>query len=143
VRPLKLIVRRQQAVPSQSPIEPEAPSASFWRLGNRAKFAAILCACAASLYLVVNYEPQSPPVCDYVQILGTVRCGRAWHPCFMVRYIDTGTRRTVGSFAAKPFEVSYIGPAAMITRRGNWTGAYHFEFRYNCPLPSNQRLERP
>ena len=130
-------------MPQQSPIEPEAPSASFWRLGNRAKFVAVLGTCVASYLLVVNCEPQSPPVCDYVQILGTVKCGRAWRPCFVVRYTGTGTERKVGSFAAKPFEVNYVGPAAMITRRGNWTGAYHFEFRYSCPLPSNNRSRGP
>jgi hypothetical protein len=55
----------------------------------------------------------------------------------VVRYLGTGKQRNVGTFADKPFAADYIGPAALLTRIGEWTGSYHFEFRDNCGVPSN------
>ena len=101
------------------------------RIPGRAKFVALIGMLAGGFGLVVHTEPRGPQICENVQVLGTVKCGRGGQ-CFLVRYLTTGKQRTVGTFADKPFAVDYTGPAALLTRRGEWTGAYHFEFKDRC-----------
>jgi hypothetical protein len=101
---------------------------------------AVICVLAGSYSLVIELEPQGPQVCENVGVLGTVRCGRGGQ-CFVVRYLETGKQRTVGTSANKPFGVDYIGPAALLTRRGEWTGAYPFEFRDSCAGPPNKSTQ--
>jgi hypothetical protein len=101
-----------------------------------ARFVAIvfILVCAVGYQLVIHYEPQGPQSCDYVQVIGVSRCGRGGQ-CFVVRYVGTSSQRLVGTFAPRPFSVNYIGPAALFTRRGEWTGAYHFEMKESCSSP--------
>jgi hypothetical protein len=112
----------------------------FARLSWDKKAVAAICVLAVSYALVIHLEPQGPQVCENVGVLGTVRCGRGGQ-CFVVRYFETGIQRRVGTFASKPFGVDYIGPAALLTRRGEWTGAYHFEFRDSCASPPNKSTQ--
>jgi hypothetical protein len=110
----------------------------FARIPGRLKAVAIIVALASSYVLVLNTEPRGPQLCENVRVLGTVKCGRGGQ-CFMVRYLQTGQQRTVGTFVDKPFAVDYVGPASLLTRRGEWTGAYHFEFADSCASLSNLR----
>jgi hypothetical protein len=119
-----------------SPIPPETLS-WFSRLSIRHKFLVIFCAIVGGYLLIVQVEPQCPLTCAYVNVLGTVSCGRS--QCFLVRYIATGDKRKVGTSVDKPFGVDYTGGAALFARQGKWTGAYHFEFGDRCPSPSNNR----
>jgi len=123
-----------------SPIQPETPS-WFSRLSNRHKFLVIFGVIVGGFVLILQVEPQSPLTCDYVNVLGTVRCGRS--QCFLVRYMATGDKRQVGTSVDKPFDVDYTGGAALFMHRGKWTGAYHFEFRDSCQPPSNNRSRGP
>jgi len=123
-----------------SSIEP-AQKSWFARLSWDKKAVAVICVLAGSYALVIKLEPQGLQVCENVGVLGTVRCGRRGGQCFVVRYLVTGKQRTVGTFANKPFGVDYIGPAALLTRRGEWTGEYHFEFRESCALPRNKSMQ--
>jgi hypothetical protein len=120
-------------------IEP-AQKSWFSRLSWDKKAAAVIGVLAGSYALVNELEPQGTQVCENVSVLGTVRCGRGGQ-CFVVRYLDTGIQRTVGTFANKPFGIDYIGPAALFTRRGEWTGAYHFEFRDSCAAPPSKSMQ--
>jgi hypothetical protein len=126
-----------------SSIEP-AQKSWFARLRWDKTAVAVIGMLAGCYLLVIEWEPQGPQMCENVRVLGTTRCGRGGQ-CFVVRYLDTGVQRTVGTFANKPFGVDYIGPAALLTRRGEWTGAYHFDFRDSCALPSptNQMPQPP
>jgi hypothetical protein len=84
--------------------------------------------------LLVEYEPRGPQSCDNVQILGVTSCGRGGQ-CFAVRYLNTAERRLVGTFAKKPFDVDYRGPAALLMTKGKWIDSLHFEFRVSCNSP--------
>jgi hypothetical protein len=117
-----------------SPIPPETLS-WFSRLSNRHKFLVISCAIVGGYLLIIQVESQDSLTCDYVDVLGTVSCGRS--QCFLVRYMATGDKRKVGTFVDKPFGVAYTGGAALFAHQGKWTRAYHFEFGDNCPSPSN------
>jgi len=123
-----------------SPIQPETPS-WFSRLSYRQKFGVIFSVIFGGFLLIVWQEPQSPTTCDYVNVLGTVRCGR--DECFLVRYMATGNTWKVGTGVDKPFGVNYTGAAALFAHRGKWTGAHHFEFRDSCEAPSNNRWRGP
>jgi hypothetical protein len=118
------------------------PAQKSWlsRLSWDKKAVAVIGVLAGSYALVIELEPQGPQVCENVGVLGTVSCGRGGQ-CFVVRYLETGIQRTVGTFADKPFGVDYIGPAALFTRRGEWTGAYHFEFRDSCASPPSKSMQ--
>lgn len=122
-----------------SSIEP-AKKSWFARLSWDKKALAVICVLAVSYSQVIEWEPREPQVCENVGVLGTVRCGRGGQ-CFVVRSFETGIQRRVGTFANKPFGVDYIGPAALFTRRGAWTGAYHFEFRDSCAMPPNKSMQ--
>ena len=120
-------------------IEP-AQKSWFSRLSWDKKAVAVIGVLAGSYAVVIELEPLGPQVCENVGVLGTARCGRGGQ-CFVVRYLETGKQRTVGTFANKPFGVDYIGPAALLTRKGEWTGAYHFEFRDSCASPPNKSMQ--
>ena len=122
-----------------SPIEPERKRRvvrlSAWR---KAWF--ILGVFVGVVFLLVNTEPQGAQSCEIVEVLGTVKCARG-SQCFVVQNMHTGKKLKVRTFVDKPFAVDYIGPAALLVRRGQWTGAYHFEFRGVCPSPSRAIVE--
>jgi hypothetical protein len=99
-----------------SPIQPETQS-WFSSLSYRNKLLVIYGVILGGFFLILQFEPQGPLMCDYVNVLGTVRCGKS--RCFVVRYMATGDKRTVGTFVDKPFGVEYRRGAALFTHRGN------------------------
>ena len=116
---------------------------SDYSLLGRLRLVAILGGCALTFFLLIRYEPQGPRSCEYVDVLGVGRCGRAGQ-CFLVKYVSNGQTRSIGIFADKPFAVDYVGRAALFLRRGRWTGSYHFMMAHTCErMPSNFRWSGP
>jgi hypothetical protein len=101
------------------------------RVTGPLKAVAIVGTIAGTYLLVVNTEPRGPQLCEDVRVLGTAKRGRSGQ-CFVVHYLQTGRQRTVGTFVDKPFGVDHIGPASLLTQRGEWTGAYHLKFTTSC-----------
>jgi hypothetical protein len=112
------------------PVSPELNTSWFSRHLGRVWVPLVICAYVGSLVLVLQLEPKEPIACDDIQILGVGKCS-ARSSCFAVRYSNTGDQRRVATYVLRPFDISYVGPAALCTLKGGWTGVHYFELKHN------------
>jgi hypothetical protein len=85
----------------------------------------------AAFILIPASEPKGPESCYDVRVVGTQLCARRTY-CLIVKFPGTLAQRLVKMPVDRPFADDYIGPAALLIRRGMFTRSDNYRFRESC-----------